>query len=106
MSSHCPIKRAVDYKGATIVPVLQLRRHRDRCRRANGDDPAAKRDTDRQPLTVVELADRFDEEHIALRCWVETDRPSPDIYSLGNTLASFNRPFMPSRGVCASPSYG
>lgn len=33
----------------------------------NGDDPAAKRDADRQALTIVELADRFDKEHIALR---------------------------------------
>ena len=33
----------------------------------NGDDPAAKRDADRQAVTVKELADRFDKEHIALR---------------------------------------
>jgi Arm DNA-binding domain/Phage integrase, N-terminal SAM-like domain len=33
----------------------------------NGDDPAAKRDADRQALTIAELADRFDTEHIALR---------------------------------------
>lgn len=33
----------------------------------NGDDPAAKRDANRLALTVTELADRFDKEHIALR---------------------------------------
>jgi len=33
----------------------------------NGDDPAAKRDADREALTVVELADRFDREHISVR---------------------------------------
>ena len=33
----------------------------------NGDDPAAKRDADRQAITVKELAERFDREHIALR---------------------------------------
>ena len=33
----------------------------------NGDDPAAKRDADRQAITVKELADRFDREHVALR---------------------------------------
>ncbi len=33
----------------------------------NGEDPAARRDADRQAITVKELADRFDREHIALR---------------------------------------
>lgn len=33
----------------------------------NGEDPAAKRDTDRDAITVAELGDRFDKEHIALR---------------------------------------
>lgn len=33
----------------------------------NGDDPAAKRDADREALTVAELADRFDREHISVR---------------------------------------
>lgn len=33
----------------------------------NGDDPAAKRDADREALTVGELADRFDREHISVR---------------------------------------
>jgi integrase len=33
----------------------------------NGDDPAAKRDADREALTIVELADRFDREHISVR---------------------------------------
>lgn len=33
----------------------------------NGDDPAAKRDADREALTVTELADRFDREHISVR---------------------------------------
>ena len=32
-----------------------------------GDDPAARRDSDRQMATVKELADRFDQEHISLR---------------------------------------
>jgi hypothetical protein len=33
----------------------------------NGDDPAAKRDADRRAITVKELAERFEKEHIALR---------------------------------------
>lgn len=33
----------------------------------NGDDPAAKRDADRQAVTVKELADRFEKEHVAIR---------------------------------------
>jgi integrase len=33
----------------------------------NGEDPAAKRDADRDALTVAELADRFDREHISVR---------------------------------------
>jgi integrase len=33
----------------------------------NGDDPAAKRDADREVLMVNELADRFDREHISVR---------------------------------------
>jgi len=33
----------------------------------NGDDPAETRDADRQAITVKELAERFDKEHIALR---------------------------------------
>lgn len=33
----------------------------------NGEDPAAKRDADRQAVTVKELADRFDKEHISVR---------------------------------------
>ena len=33
----------------------------------NGEDPAAKRDADRQAVTVKELAERFDKEHIAVR---------------------------------------
>jgi len=33
----------------------------------NGDDPAAKRDADREAVTVTELADRFDREHISVR---------------------------------------
>ncbi len=33
----------------------------------NGDDPAAKRDADREALTLAELAERFDREHIAVR---------------------------------------
>jgi len=33
----------------------------------NGEDPAARRDADRRAITVKELADRFDKEHIAIR---------------------------------------
>ena len=33
----------------------------------NGEDPAAKRDADRQAITVKELAERFDKEHISVR---------------------------------------
>ena len=33
----------------------------------NGDDPAAKREAGRQAITVKELAERFEKEHIALR---------------------------------------
>jgi len=33
----------------------------------NGDDPAAKRDADREAITVKELAERFDKEHVSLR---------------------------------------
>jgi integrase len=40
----------------------------------NGEDPAAKRDTDREAITVTELADRFDKEHIALRVKASTGK--------------------------------
>jgi integrase len=33
----------------------------------NGDDPAAKRDAARAAITVKELAERFDKEHVSLR---------------------------------------
>ena len=33
----------------------------------NGDDPAARRDADRRAITVKELAERFEREHIDLR---------------------------------------
>jgi len=33
----------------------------------NGDDPAARRDADRRAITVKELAERFEKEHIDLR---------------------------------------
>lgn len=33
----------------------------------NGEDPAAKRDADRAAITVADLAERFDREHVALR---------------------------------------
>jgi integrase len=32
-----------------------------------GDDPAARRDADREAVTVKELAERFDQEHISVR---------------------------------------
>jgi hypothetical protein len=38
----------------------------------NGDDPAAERDTGRKAITVKELAERFDKEHIAVRLKVST----------------------------------
>jgi Arm DNA-binding domain/Phage integrase, N-terminal SAM-like domain len=40
----------------------------------NGEDPAAKRDTDRKAIAITELADRFDKEHIALRVKESTAR--------------------------------
>jgi len=33
----------------------------------NGEDPAANRDADRQAITVKELVERFEKEHVALR---------------------------------------
>ena len=39
-----------------------------------GDDPAAKRDAERQAVTVKELAKRFDEEHITLRVKTTTGK--------------------------------
>ena len=33
----------------------------------NGDDPAAERDADRKTITVKELAERFDREHVSVR---------------------------------------
>jgi Arm DNA-binding domain len=33
----------------------------------NGEDPAARRDADRRAITVKELAERFEKEHIDLR---------------------------------------
>jgi integrase len=33
----------------------------------NGEDPAAKRDADKQAVTVKQLADRFEKEHISVR---------------------------------------
>ena len=33
----------------------------------NGGDPAAKRDADRQAVTVKDLAERFDKEHVSVR---------------------------------------
>jgi integrase len=33
----------------------------------NGDDPAARRDADRRAITIKELAERFEKEHIDLR---------------------------------------
>src|SRR4051794_26793394 len=38
----------------------------------NGEDPAAKRDADRRAITVKELAERFDKEHIAIRLKAST----------------------------------
>jgi hypothetical protein len=38
----------------------------------NGEDPAAKRDADRQTIRVAELADRFDNEHVSLRVKAST----------------------------------
>jgi hypothetical protein len=33
----------------------------------NGDDPAAERDSERKTITVKELAERFDKEHVSVR---------------------------------------
>ena len=38
----------------------------------NGEDPAAERDAGRNAITVKELADRFDKEHIAIRVKAST----------------------------------
>jgi integrase len=38
----------------------------------NGEDPAAERDAGRKVITVKELADRFDKEHIAIRVKAST----------------------------------
>ena len=38
----------------------------------NGEDPAAERDAGRKAITVKELADRFDKEHIAIRVKAST----------------------------------
>ena len=38
----------------------------------NGEDPAAERDTGRKTITVKELAERFDKEHIAIRLKAST----------------------------------
>ena len=38
----------------------------------NGEDPAARRDANRRAITVKELADRFDKEHIAIRLKAST----------------------------------
>jgi len=38
----------------------------------NGEDPAAERDAGRKAITVKELAERFDKEHIAIRVKAST----------------------------------
>ena len=38
----------------------------------NGEDPAAERDAGRKAITVSELAERFDKEHIAIRVKAST----------------------------------
>ena len=40
----------------------------------NGEDPAAKRDTDRAAITVKQLSERFDKEHISVRLKPSTAR--------------------------------
>jgi hypothetical protein len=40
----------------------------------NGDDPAARRDADRRAITVKELAERFEKEHIDLRLKPSTSK--------------------------------
>ena len=52
----------------------------------NGDDPAAKRDADRQAITVKELAERFEKEHIDLRL-----KPSTAKGTVTVTLAWYGR---------------
>src|SRR5436190_21623776 len=61
--------RRVSLGSINVVPCEQARTRAMTILSAvrNGDDPAAKRDADRLALTVKELSDRFDKEHIALR---------------------------------------
>ncbi|WP_445809823.1 integrase arm-type DNA-binding domain-containing protein [Yoonia sp.] len=40
----------------------------------NGEDPAAERDTGRKAITIKELAERFDKEHIAIRVKASTGK--------------------------------
>lgn len=40
----------------------------------NGQDPAAERDAGRKAITIKELAERFDKEHIAIRVKASTGR--------------------------------
>jgi integrase len=40
----------------------------------NGQDPAAERDAGRKAITIKELAERFDKEHIAIRVKVSTGK--------------------------------
>ena len=40
----------------------------------NGQDPAAERDAGRKAITIKELAERFDKEHIAIRVKASTGK--------------------------------
>jgi len=61
--------RRISLGPSTVLPCEQARTRAITIIAAvrNGDDPAAKRDTDRQAITVAELAERFDREHISVR---------------------------------------
>jgi hypothetical protein len=43
----------------------------------NGEDPAAERDAGRKAITVKELAERFDKEHISIRVKASTAKEYP-----------------------------
>ena len=60
----------------------------------NGEDPAAKRDADREALTVAELAERFDREHIAVRLNLSLDKDAPISRAIQSVGLIFGRPVL------------
>src|ERR1700677_2561157 len=61
--------RRISLGSTTVVACEQARTGAIRVISAarNGEDLAEQRDADRRPITVRELADRFDKEHVAVR---------------------------------------